>query len=62
MAIIKTRMAEAVLATARIGNGGLIPGAFLGGLLGLVSGVLLVFVFGGEPTTWAVERCSLLRS
>ena len=47
MAITKKRMAEAVLSTARLGHGGLIPGAFVGSLLGLVPALLLVFVVGG---------------
>ena len=47
MSVTTHRPVEAALAAARMGHRGLIPGAVAGGLLGLVPGLLLVFVVGG---------------
>ena len=47
MTVANNRPVEAGLAAARMANRGLIPGAVVGGLLGLVPGLLLVFVVGG---------------
>ncbi len=47
MTVANNRPVEAALAAARMAHRGLIPGAVAGGLLGLVPGLLLVFVVGG---------------